>query len=915
MAGKKYVRGNDNRKSGYIVNGEFHTEKEIKALREQIKLEETLIKLKKEHANVVKNINDITEAGVSSKQLENAWSEEELKNAKKLLNAYDKIQKNDIFKADNKKQAVENLINNSSKSGPQIKSIADWYNYKSSSKQMAEAEKIYNRTLNSVYKKYTNAGADITDDKVRAQMMEEVNKKAGDKINKAADKYGKFSGVMQVISDTFKEAVKQFKAVVDEQVSAQVGMFDQYYSKVSVREGINRGNWYAGQNSLKDTLDLQDLYNNINPTEVSEMWAKLSELGILDVDKSGNINNSQAVETLITQKIIPNLDATTLTMQQMVDFQPQLFKQIRGITRASEDLVGNSVYATKYIKHIVEDLGPVTQWADLNLGLQAAKSVGIYDQLREEGYTDKAISEIGNQVDSIMNNTYEALTSGTTEVKNTVSDMMSNGADLNDSSEVLAYYLRNLNKYANMGQETGNMSPIFAGMMASTGNIGTSASTIQEFNKRNTNVENVIGVGEEIKNKTETYGEKALKDIANDVNQTKKELQDNWIANTFTWYAQIKEMLGHWFPVLETAIKTTGTVLVGWLGTKLVGGLIGKAVSGIAQTVGGSAALNGTAATAGGTSALGIAGMIAGGVTLGLGAANVIKMGIESAFKKEDEHNISAEASALKGTALEGNQAAEILGGMASTDQRENNNFGSKFGSAWNTTTRWIGVGTLGWTRDTAKINQDDLGFFREKVRLLGGGPTKSGAQDALLAWTLLLASADRLNDIAEFSGITREDLKAMVENSGVAPSSWDYYVNNTIKDIGYLPNKTQSEDQTYIDWNKLGIEYHRYGLDYVPYDNYPAMLHQGETVLTASTASELRNLLEEYRTINQQSVDFDAIIQNQTTALVYKLDEIIGVIRNSGSAFQTSADYVTAVRKLNNSLNHISNTKKMLNS
>ena len=130
------AKKDNNRKSGYIVNGEFHSEKEIKALREQIKLEETLIRLKKEHANVVKNINDITEAGVSSKQLETAWSEEELKNAKKLLNAYDKIQKNDIFKTDNKKQTIESLVSNSNKSGPQIKSIADWYNYKSGTKQM-----------------------------------------------------------------------------------------------------------------------------------------------------------------------------------------------------------------------------------------------------------------------------------------------------------------------------------------------------------------------------------------------------------------------------------------------------------------------------------------------------------------------------------------------------------------------------------------------------------------------------------------------------------------------------------------------------------------------------------------------------------------------------------------------------------
>ena len=66
-----------------------------------------------------------------------------------------------------------------------------------------------------------------------------------------------------------------------------------------------------------------------------------------------------------------------------------------------------------------------------------------------------------------------------------------------------------------------------------------------------------------------------------------------------------------------------------------------------------------------------------------------------------------------------------------------------------------------------------------------------------------------------------------------------------------------------------------------VPYDNYPALLHKDETVLTASTANELRNLTDTYRETSQQSISFDTIIQSQTDTLCAKLDQVITAISN----------------------------------
>lgn len=103
----------------------------------------------------------------------------------------------------------------------------------------------------------------------------------------------------------------------------------------------------------------------------------------------------------------------------------------------------------------------------------------------------------------------------------------------------------------------------------------------------------------------------------------------------------------------------------------------------------------------------------------------------------------------------------------------------------------------------------------------------------------------------------------------------------------------------------------HRYGLGYVPYDEYPALLHEGEAVLTATTANTLRDLLDEYQQTRHQSINFDSIIQTQTAALVNKMNEIITVIENTGnSSFPISSDTVKARGILNNSMSHMTSTK-----
>lgn len=579
-------------------------------------------------------------------------------------------------------------------------------------------------------------------------------------------------------------------------------------------------------------------------------------------------------------------------------------KNIAAINITNREQFGQSQYLSKYSSQLVELMRPVALQANSQLYSDTYQSIvqqaeamvdnGFLDKFEVQNYVNKAFELYKNPIGTLQN--------GQVGDKMTVFYTMQSGG-LDNPAEYL-------NQYRN------TVASAYASGNTITNNIVGNAWGLPNF--RNVNV-NKAGDVQNAINKTSTKTEIQLQDIydayvknADDFN-TKTDQWNKLFENSTTWLGDIKTALGEIpLKIADVLIKSIAAYFGGKFLLHFAGSSIGKAITGTASAVGGETAVSG------GSSALGILGTIVGGVTLGVGAANIIKGAIESASRKEDEKNISAEASILQGTSLEGNKAAEILGGMATSAQKENNNFGSKLGAAWNTTTRWLGVGTLGWSRNLAQINNDDFGFFKEKLKMLGEGPSKSGAKDALLAWTLLLASANRLSDIQEFNGISNADLKAMVEASGVAPSSWDKYLENTIKKVGYLPNKTEKEDQTYIDWKKLGIEYHRYGLDEVPYDNYPAMLHQGEAVLTANTANELRNLLDEYKNNNQATANLEAVVNQQTNDLCNKLNEVVVAISrigvSNGISTMASLDQAKAQNLLKNSMLHIRSTKDALN-
>jgi len=106
-------------------------------------------------------------------------------------------------------------------------------------------------------------------------------------------------------------------------------------------------------------------------------------------------------------------------------------------------------------------------------------------------------------------------------------------------------------------------------------------------------------------------------------------------------------------------------------------------------------------------------------------------------------------------------------------------------------------------------------------------------------------------------------------------------YISSLMNYVLYDKNSLLSTERTILesDMASAGIESYRSGLSYVLYDDYLVNLHRGEEAITSATVTELRALISEYRRSRQINANIDTIIQNQSTTLFNKLDEVIGII------------------------------------
>ena len=402
---------------------------------------------------------------------------------------------------------------------------------------------------------------------------------------------------------------------------------------------------------------------------------------------------------------------------------------------------------------------------------------------------------------------------------------------------------------------------------------------------------------------------------ADDFN-TNTDKWEKWMENSTKDIAEIKTWLTKdGWEIAKFIVEGIIGGITAWLGTKVISGVIGKGIGKLAG------------ADVGGTGA----GMLAGGSTAGIAlgiisttalAAIGATVAQKEADKSSNKHGAEIVDETLSSIGITG-EAAKLSSNKTIGALVGALNDRGGFQKGWGNVSS--GTGML-----FSKIFQGESDQAKNYIQWMLTSDIFEHLNDtskyvALLTLAMEYANQNKLDAFnkgiqefgqKDFSIASNKDLGEAVMASGLDKSYFEK-MGKKLKEAGWNLNGKMFED---IDANKFGLKGvngFRQGLAKVPYDDYPAILHEGEAVLTSSTANELRNLLTEYRANNQAVITLDTTIQNQTVELVAKLDEVITAINSSGTigaTSTTSIDQANAIQKLQYSMTHLVSTKSALN-
>lgn len=833
-------------------------------LKQQEKINKSMEKEQKLHKQIAQLSDDIEK---SKDQYLKMSAEEQ----KKLISNADK---------------QSNLISRATADAKVPSSISGWFNQSMNNKMKSE----YSKIAEKVYNEASNNGTKTLDTKEWEEMENTITKE----FSGATKKYTLATDAFSTAANVFKSAISTWIGVAKKGIDNQTNTYESTFTDFSVRTGVTKERYRNGQLSLNNELGSLGLRDNIASSEVMQMWDKLSQTGMSSEDAF-----AKSIDTVLTNTIVPYLDMSSTNMQILADQQPGLMKQVRGIGSAVMEVEGSNYSSTKYLQDMLESLSPVSRWATNSLGTQYAKSLGIYEDLINQGYDDDTIGDLYNLTKSVSNDPYAALNSSDSVKRLAVTSALQDGGDLSDVGYITEHVLNSADFWANQMPE-GNQSMLYAGLVKHYTGSSLSASSFNTINNTNADIEQAITKGNQAASAVDKNAQSKTDAFKNGKNQTNKALQDITVENFMNELSVVNEWMGNWSKVIVDAIQGIGAIIM----THVVSGVIGKSLGAL-----GGSAIGGTGA--GLMSGLGIAAGV--GLTVGLTTAALVGIGkvTQGEYEgiKSREANNAAEEWANSDdeeTSKWANNAAmtAAAGGVAASQQQNwfgktMSNIGGGFSTAWKNIT----------SSDYIAKNREFYKWMEDS------GTFSTDASTGLIQRLASYFLYDKADSLDSLDGkISKEDLQQIAQE-GYNLKAIQSAANNMVA-AGWAPsNKDKKKVTADIDFAAYGAPEgsYRQGLDEVPYDDYPALLHEGEAVLTASTANELRNLVDEYRSTSEQSANFDAIINNQTTTLVNKLEEVITTIKNPSSALFSSSDR-DPYASITSSMTRLSSTKSIFN-
>lgn len=250
-------------------------------------------------------------------------------------------------------------------------------------------------------------------------------------------------------------------------------------------------------------------------------------------------------------------------------------------------------------------------------------------------------------------------------------------------------------------------------------------------------------------------------------------------------------------------------------------------------------------ASGSGTALSGAIGKFAmGGLAVGLTAAAVAglaKVTTESVTKamqiSEDQKNYTKNKLKSEGNPMAGDSA--YVGAYAkATNLSKRNGWDDFWGTAANVTS--------GWVNNFNKSDPDKYNTELWNNFMRGSGGMFS--QDELLAmeymYTVLMNNAGTPGVAQSLFGLSKDDVKKYLKNESNAESKLKTAFNKY--DTVFIDNWGAKWPRDYDghEYNSLDLSgYHKAGKDYIPRDNYRALLHKGEMVLNAQEADIYRQM------------------------------------------------------------------------
>jgi len=476
------------------------------------------------------------------------------------------------------------------------------------------------RMVSSEMQRMRDAGSIMSDASLRRAAQ--INVQNGNAVmTKELEKFGgKMSAVgsiFQVAVNTFSEAVHTFSGLFFKGLRAQSDIYEQTFTNVSVRTGMTRGQYLYNQTNAASNLYSRGLAGNVKMSDVQKTWDTLASTGMGQEKIIAN-----AIDTVITQTIVPYLNANDAYFQQLVEQQPALMKQIRGIGAATQEVSGSSVFINKYLQDMIDSLSPMAAVAENELGVQYAQMSGAYESLRAQGLSDAAIGSMYKGAAAVYRDPLAALRSGNLDNQLAVVNGIVNGIDFRDAAQVNGQYIGAANFVSHL-TPGGRMAPIFAGMS----NTALDTMTKVELRERNLNIAQALSNGKLVGSRVNSVGDRKTEDFQNNVNNTLKQIQENELENASTWLAAIYEQIGYWGDILAVLVKG----IAGVVGAKIIGG-IGKKILGLGGKAGGTGLAAGLKNLGGGlatstTGSIGAGLAVAGGALAG--GAMAIKGGVD----------------------------------------------------------------------------------------------------------------------------------------------------------------------------------------------------------------------------------------------------------------------------------------------